>query len=486
MTRQIRFCEMRDRLRQQHGLRSRLRPLSVLLGVALSLAATASPNCAAGESLPPKAAAVLQNIFFRPVWEVRFPTFVHWLLPRTAFGDKFDLSERGLVDEDKVLFREFLLAHGYLQVGGGRKYSAEEAPCLGGCPPGVVRRLLVTDRLRPIILKSADSDWFPDVTLAVVRNSLKSIDKVEQRKEGDNDIWRFVLSYQVTSAFPEVPVASTPIKATGFVAFNRFTEQWRADVTPLSDVQRKPMEVWEATLKSMRDSRSRWASRIPPYGPEAPAASSTPAPPPTPSPGTAQVGSAAADRRPLVLTVDGVSLPAIVHWTASRTAYLQPVLKTLTADFGAIVTWRAWSGDPVRDTKPTVADLKIQISQLVKDKKGRPLVIATHSWGGVLAYVALKDLESDKQNPLPRGAVDLLITIHTPLGMSAPNPALAVMYLTALGEVKGWVTSLIKRSEPAPLPSVRRWENYFSKEDDLSGEIAARGLLLASELTARV
>jgi hypothetical protein len=179
------------------------------------------------------------------------------------------------------------------------------------------------------------------------------------------------------------------------------------------------------------------------------------------------------DKRTLILTVDGISVAKTAQLPAARSAYLQPIFQKITADSGAIVTWREWSGDALKDTSGTVTALRAQILQLVQDKQGRPLVIVTHSWGGVLAYLALKDLTIDKSDPLPAGAVDLFTTIHTPLGMPAPNAMLAGTYFAALRDLRTYVESLMSSSEPVSLPSVRTWENYYSKEDELSGPISA-------------
>ncbi len=173
----------------------------------------------------------------------------------------------------------------------------------------------------------------------------------------------------------------------------------------------------------------------------------------------AEGAPATEDRRPLVLGVDGFSpqatAPLVPQRAGSiRSQYLQPDLQRALPTSAAVVTWFEWNGD-VFYTNQVVKSLEARILTLIAERGERSIAIVTHSWGGVLAYLALRNLEQSRR--ISPAAIDLLLTIHSPLGALQARSVKAV-------PLKGVVAAYVD-STLVPLVSVKRWENYFSTED---------------------
>lgn len=176
---------------------------------------------------------------------------------------------------------------------------------------------------------------------------------------------------------------------------------------------------------------------------------------------------------PIVLAIDGLSPDAPVVGVATTTSYLGPDLKSsrnLTSINGEIKSF-AWSGG-YRRTAEALPDLRkfILDAMEVTRNDGRSLAVVTHSWGGVLGYAALRDLERTGQ--LGSGEISLFITIHTPLGL-AEYPRNRNVVGPLLG-LQASVSDSIRRyaGEDIRKPtSVARWRNYFSSRDRISTQI---------------
>lgn len=176
--------------------------------------------------------------------------------------------------------------------------------------------------------------------------------------------------------------------------------------------------------------------------------------------------------RPIVVVVDGALPPATGQNPLATTAYLAPDLLRSedVAKLAPEMKSYAWSGD-IAQTRPAVEDLKRNLLQAVEVARndGRPLMVVAHSWGGVLSYLALREL--GEGGKLKEGDVDLLLTIHTPLGMRTPDPNLATVALARQQVVYGAVRQFAK-GELRPVQA-GAWRNYWSPRDWLSGPIAA-------------
>lgn len=164
----------------------------------------------------------------------------------------------------------------------------------------------------------------------------------------------------------------------------------------------------------------------------------------------------------LIVSVDGISSlrqfsPHLGEATKylGFTGYLKESLEKSQniKNVGAEIKPFSWSG-VIQDTPQVVDALVATLEHRLKVAKEnkRPFAIISHSWGGVLSYLALKKLERERRiNP---NDVDLLITIHTPLN----DPLVKNMF------VKGELQKPV---------SVTRWVNYFSDSDALSSEMPA-------------
>ncbi len=178
-------------------------------------------------------------------------------------------------------------------------------------------------------------------------------------------------------------------------------------------------------------------------------------------------------RPPIILTVDGISPGAQFTSQEAFTEYLKADLrKSSLGNTQARIDSFRWTGD-TKDTlgsagRPGEVDRLATLIKKLSDiatTEGRTFVILTHSWGGVLSYLALRHLEL--QERMISGEVDLLITIHTPL-----NVRWRFDWVTS--EVIAEVGRYVKDA-PQKLASVKRWINYFShpNTDPIASEMPA-------------
>ena len=113
-----------------------------------------------------------------------------------------------------------------------------------------------------------------------------------------------------------------------------------------------------------------------------------------------------------------------------------------------------WSRD-VGDTYVSVNRLSVRLEEISNlcIEQNKPFVILSHSWGTVLAYLALK------KNP--KIHVDKLITMGSPLDSITPG----VWELT-----HNYVQDFIYFNH-FELPYVNEWKNYWAVYDWISGSI---------------
>jgi len=173
-------------------------------------------------------------------------------------------------------------------------------------------------------------------------------------------------------------------------------------------------------------------------------------------------------RPPIILAVDGFDKWAEIGGVEEWSGYLKEKLErpgpSNIKNLGADIEAFAWSGDTSKDTEAAVVSLKTTyIPALVAQAKreNRPFVIVAHSWGGVLAYRALHELEGQLQP----GDVVLFLTLGTPL--RAQNLLLRpyAKDRSLAGLFKGMFRKLQKPS------SVSKWVNYWADNDNISGKI---------------
>jgi hypothetical protein len=166
-------------------------------------------------------------------------------------------------------------------------------------------------------------------------------------------------------------------------------------------------------------------------------------------------------KAPIVLTIDGMSPSTTFSTTEKlRESYLPQDLQK-TESFNTInpeIAPFSWGGD-ITKSSDEIQNLKVAILALVNksNKEGRSFSIVSHSWGTVLAYCALQELE--KEGELKEGDIDRLVTLGSPMGkQSGVDPvhseahSLAKDYITA--ELGGGATKLSKPK------GVTEWVNY--------------------------
>ena len=183
-------------------------------------------------------------------------------------------------------------------------------------------------------------------------------------------------------------------------------------------------------------------------------------------------------KTPLVLTVDGMSPSATFSPTEKlREPYLSKTLQN-TESFKVINPGNqempsfSWSGD-ITQSSSEIENLKVSILALVNKAKKEDcsFTIVSHSWGTVLTYCALKELE--KEGKLKDGDIDRLITLGSPMGGEQLNPSEILLKSHSLA--KDYISTELKE-EPGKLSKpagVTEWVNYWSSNDSLSGDISA-------------
>ena len=168
-----------------------------------------------------------------------------------------------------------------------------------------------------------------------------------------------------------------------------------------------------------------------------------------------------------VITIDGVHILSILNpeMKSDPTTYL---LKAIDPDgnnpywtnlinekVGAINAF-SWSNN-IYDTEETVNDLSIILEAMSKAsrKTNSPFVVLAHSWGTVLAYLAM----SRNDNVI----VDKLITLGSPLAAQDETVVSFTRDMLVDSGIDG-VSSL---------SNVRAWHNYWAACDPISGSISS-------------
>lgn len=170
-------------------------------------------------------------------------------------------------------------------------------------------------------------------------------------------------------------------------------------------------------------------------------------------------------QRPYLLTIDGIDFTLIpearaipIDHTSIPSSYLKSALIT---EWKFAYDWQhvPWSGT-YADISKNVTRVKSNIHHIYRTarEEGRYFVVAAHSWGGVLAYRAISELF--REGKLPVGAVDVLVTMGSPLNAQYED-------LKSIAANYGrW------RGTQALAKPVKAWLNYWVKEDDFSGAIS--------------
>ncbi|MBF0496493.1 MAG: hypothetical protein HQK58_07955 [Deltaproteobacteria bacterium] len=157
-----------------------------------------------------------------------------------------------------------------------------------------------------------------------------------------------------------------------------------------------------------------------------------------------------------VIVIDGLHLLSIVDpfLSPDYTAYLKEAIPAdqaalIEQQIGPIAAFK-WS----RNIYDTDDNLINSLSQVLADAsqssiaQKKPFVILTHSWGTVLAYLALRQHPDIK--------VDKFITLGSPLD-------------SMTGVIKSFTEIYV--SDVNILPNVREWNNYWIECDPISGVI---------------
>jgi hypothetical protein len=175
---------------------------------------------------------------------------------------------------------------------------------------------------------------------------------------------------------------------------------------------------------------------------------------------------AAGTRTAIVLAVDGWEMFAGTLGIREYSGYLAKGLKQFddTKTAASAVEAFAWQGDISQDTRQAVAKLRVTYLPALAArarKEERPFVIVTHSWGSVLVYRAIRELEQQSPGRLD---IDMLVTLGSPLGSSRWNAV-------AHDRARRYLSGLLPLSKPK---AVQRWINYWSPADSMiSAEIPA-------------
>ncbi|NLO91022.1 MAG: hypothetical protein GX410_03380 [Elusimicrobia bacterium] len=141
--------------------------------------------------------------------------------------------------------------------------------------------------------------------------------------------------------------------------------------------------------------------------------------------------------------------------------YLEDAFKKLAADngSGALVFEIYWNRD-VDDTELAVKNTKAALLDISNraDRAGVPLYLAGHSWGTVLLYTALMDLQDEGRTV----RVEKLITMGSPLMPERAWLKAFVWFEAARARIR---KALVK---PA---GVKRWVNYYADRDIISSSL---------------
>ncbi len=148
------------------------------------------------------------------------------------------------------------------------------------------------------------------------------------------------------------------------------------------------------------------------------------------------------------------------------------------------VAW--WDRNPHR-TQEAVASLQ-RLLELHMGRNDKPLNIVAHSWGGVIAYLAL----SDGGLRIKGGRVGKLVTIGTPLQALAERPPTQLACMTcaaeaaAIGAIQAQVPKAY-RGRPIQRPAiVGNWTNFYSRSDDILRLVGIKEIKAAGVINKEV
>lgn len=199
----------------------------------------------------------------------------------------------------------------------------------------------------------------------------------------------------------------------------------------------------------------------------------------------------------IVFCVDGMSFTAtgtkILAPDAAipqeRRQYLSASLEQMGIGLGAgnIVTF-SWDGNALRSPEllgSIVAEMrKAYIRAKGENKK---FIVVGHSWGTVLAYMALaKAAAESSQDPSKQPVIaDLFVTLSSPMGTAKNTPFVIrigkslepELCRAAWGTIKNFTDSMLQAMgidalrSASGLKAVRRWVNYWAQGDMISGPL---------------
>jgi len=169
-----------------------------------------------------------------------------------------------------------------------------------------------------------------------------------------------------------------------------------------------------------------------------------------------------ASQKGYVITIDGTHIISVLNpsYPPDATHYLydaiDPYWTGLIESRVGTITHFDWSRN-IYDTDDYVVELSAVLEGLTKlsKKNHSPLVVLSHSWGTVLAYIAI----SHNKNIV----VDKFVTLGSPL--NAQNGTVNAFTKDTLAR---W--NINKISSPN---NVRTWSNYWAQCDPISGSIQA-------------
>ncbi len=195
-----------------------------------------------------------------------------------------------------------------------------------------------------------------------------------------------------------------------------------------------------------------------------------------PSGTAASVESAWPEPTPVFLVLDGIEFGPTLD-----TVIRSGVAKVRTQDYLAPALKQAWGdkldfysvpwGGRLRDDDQLSAYISLsraQLCRVVNEAAGRPVVVIGHSWGSVVGYQAIRALETQScpgGAPLPSGAVDLFVSMGSPLGSDLIEQTVKLIP----GDFPG--QELL--GKPIAKPStVSRWVNIAVKNDLIASQIS--------------
>ena len=124
-----------------------------------------------------------------------------------------------------------------------------------------------------------------------------------------------------------------------------------------------------------------------------------------------------------------------------------------------------WSRNP-NNSIDEISRLKEFIKFIYDNNKDKKIAVVAHSWGTVLSYVALTNMDRYDIS------IDLFVTLGSPLGTayySSPFPDWVA--------IKDYVSNFLSQNEFCSAncnPPVKRWVNFWNKFDVISGPINQR------------